>query len=973
MIPLTLEMEAFLAFHKYIRLDFSLIRDDKIFLITGKTGSGKTSIFDAICFALYGEASGSQRDNSQLKSQFADELTECYVKFSFENKGKRYEIKRTPAQMKQRRNGNCSLQNATALLTLEDGTIISKIGEVNKQIEEILGLNAEQFRKIIMLPQGEFRRFLHDSSVGKQEILRKIFGTSLLEQFTEQLKLKDMELQQKISNINLQQKTSLYNIATGGDKLLEQELNKEFPDILLIYQLIKKYTRTLSEKAKQYHGIIQKLSSEIHTTDLQVLKQQNQKFDNWERLKQEYENLMKQSEQINQKKQLTQKLGYIKELQAIYRTLQSLIQKEKQAKEEQHTLSCEFREVLRVFSKLNVGYEDQLKINEKIQEMVQQIADKKQQLNWFAQLEQLNAQQDHIQKQYQILKSYEALFILRGKLEEYQSVKKRLQGAIDCANGLQELSVLLQKNYGIYMENNQYFMENQAYFIAKELKTGVACPVCGSIEHPSPAKNKSKKNVTKEILDKSAEVYEKTRKDYENKKSDLKAEITPLLAIIGKMVTPETHPVDEILSLLKQREDTYIQKEQEVQQQIDQITLPVNTKYDVFVKEDFTNRFYSWERRQEENSEKIKEIADIISKQQLNKEQIQQEIQSLRKYISENTKKFRKLSKQINEVRTQRDHLAEALSQNQKLTIQYQLDISEYEGNYRQLLKERNLSEEEFFSLQEQFSNWESYRQEIIEFDTQRITKEQKLQNYAEELKGKEKLNIEQIQARLHRIEIQKTECEKSYELMMRQVNNNEKVLEQLDQIRQETEKYAKQYQAINQLYTVASGKQGDKVSFERYILGVYFDQVIDQANQRLDIMSDSRYFLKRRKDKEKGNTSSGLDLEIFDSYSGKYRHVNTLSGGESFKTALCLALGLADVITQKSGGVEINTIFIDEGFGSLDRDALDTAVECLYTLKNHGRYVGIISHVSQLQEQIPVKLLVNQGKDGSTAGFLSN
>lgn len=968
MIPIRLELEAFLPFKEKQTLDFTLIQQNRMFLVTGNTGAGKTSIFDAICFALFGQASGSQRAADNIKSQFAADDVTAYVSFTFENKGSTYQILRTPLQLRRKRTGNLSQEKASAILTLEDGRVISGIRQVDAKIEEIIGLNAEQFKKIVMLPQGEFLKFLNDNSTRKQEILQKIFGTQLFEAFTEQLKQKNVALSGRVDGLKNKRDTQLSALETCGDEALMQQLAKEFRDYPLILKLTENLNTKLEESAVQAKRQVDKVTKQKYSINLESAKHTNQRLTLLKQLKVEMEALKNREDEIHAKKEQVKKLYQIQECKNIYENCQQVSWQISQTKEQ----LCIDRKCLEQraekFLSLQNSFEDQLKINRELPKIAQKITVKE---NNFTVISNLKQEKHKLQlNRIELERCQQA--------QEYRKLQQKAESAYQNLKQLESLLVLLQqtqqqgesylKNSDKYQAAFQKFIKNQAALLSAQLAENKPCPVCGSLSHPHPTKQHPEATCTQQELDNLKIASEVSEASFRKLQSRLSEQFL-LLHQSGFDTLSQEEPYLSTLEQLTQRITLQKQELLQIKKQWSSCS-PLCGDASSMTEEALLARISHLQAGQELILQQIQHFETEITQKGLDEQSLHAEIAALKQKIVREQQAFDRISREKEEASSEYDTIRETVRQKSGLVEQYQQRYTELESSFQALLLENNIDLSEFHTLSGQFALLDELQSQITAYDRSVIVTEQKIAALSTELEGKEFCDIEKLEEQDRLLASQLAELNKQYQSAANALYTNHKVLSGLQKDQDSLASLSGQYDEINRLYQMASGKNSGKISFERYVLGVYFDQVVKHANLRLVQMTNSRYQLRRREEKGKGNVSSGLDLEIFDAYSGKYRSVHTLSGGESFKTALCLALGLADVITQTSGGVEINTIFIDEGFGTLDHEALECAVDCLYDMKDKGRMIGIISHVSELKEMIPAKLCVIQTKNGSHAQF---
>ncbi len=958
MIPIRLELNAFLPFAEPVSLDFSQLGQEKMFLITGKTGSGKTALFDAICFALFGEASGSLRDNGSLKCQFADDKTESWVSFTFQSQGKTYQIRRTPQQMKLRRTGNLTEQGATAQLTLEDGSVYTRLSEVNRKIEEILGLNADQFKKIVMLPQGEFRRFLTDSSLQKQEILRKIFGTAFFDRFTEQIKLRHQKLLRQAEEISLLRKSAchdlLQSLSSEDPAELSEELKKDFSDETVVTSLTQQLLFSLQQEKTSLQQQVEAVRREMGTIDLSKAKEFNQGYEAYQTLLSRFQQLSAERSQWEQQKAYCRTLEALEIVRLLYEASSAASLKVNDTRQELDKTLTELLSTEESHSALLAQKEALQQEYDRLPQTLSEIEQLHQKLSLYDEweLEQQKQKDLSFKINWMELKAEESsLDKACVSLKNWEELQKKAEKAHQKAS----------EAFAVWQQRAHLFAENQAAFLAEHLQEGVPCPVCGSLSHPSPAAFSSE-TVSKEEVNSAAEQYEREKSEAERLNLLKQEAVIALRSSLSGLPNPPelNEETTEQGGLLRQELN---RRRKDVSSRLE--TLP--SYPEIETKPEALNAL-----RQELNGVEyqIIRLSRQLEEESLSRKELEQEILTRRENSQQLQKDYTEKAKALEQLQAKKEQLSALSAACQKQAQEASQEQHAAEAKYQEALQKNNLTEKAFLALLPEVAYLPKRQEELRQKEEEWIRLNQQIELQKEQYEDASPFDLSEMEQALHSLEEKLAQKNQAYEGLLARQNSISSVFEKLQRTFPEYRRLSQKYSELNELYEVASGKNQSRVSFERYLLGVYFDSVIQSTNLRLDVMTSSRYFLRRKEEREKGNASSGLDLEIFDAYSGKYRSVSTLSGGESFKAALCLALGLADVMTQISGGVEINTVFIDEGFGTLDDSALDNAIDCLMKLRDNGRYIGIISHVSELREKIPAKLLVTQGKNGSSARF---
>lgn len=896
MKPINIEMSAFGPYKEKIEIDFTKLGERGIFLITGDTGAGKTTIFDAMVFALFGEVSGSNRQVSSIRSDFSEAGTKTYVILKFSHKGKVYTIHRTPAYERPKKNGEGLTKNiADAWIEYEDKTITG-IGDVNEKVEEILGINAKQFKQISMLAQGEFLKILFAESKDRTEIFRRIFDTDIYSNITFKLRNKRKESEEQLSSLKTAFITNSKNIRwTKNIDFVNIESEKELNQID-VKDILKRLDVDIKLKLEQEKEIKERLENaekeyKIIEDKYKKLEEENKKIDKLELLNKNLNELKTQEKVIKSDKKLLEINQKIKEK---IKPTEELLNKNREELEKINKLEEQENEKNK-----------ELKINEElIIEKEEKIKKLKIKLDEYKkikkEIEKINQEKDKINNILNILTEKDSL------TKEYNKVNK-------------EFKEISQK----YNEEEDKFFREQAGIIAEKLEENKPCPVCGSTSHPNIA-HKSNIVLSKEDLDKLSE--EKELKSAKNEK--LKNKITEIKTKIDTLEK----------NLLKEKEFN-----------INEYSKNINQEYN---------------RNKKLNDKSIKIIEEIyfeITNKEINLEkfifdEFKEEFDKKRKEQLEELTKSNTLINQYNKNIKEKSQEIEIL--NKKYIEAYsKLGYKSYEDYISDVI-----SDNEIIKKQEKI---DEYNKNIIEIKT-------KIEETSSSLKYKEKVDI--------------TECKKELEekaLLLNNVKNeqidfkgnldNNKIIQKL--LKKNSKELLKQIELFmnyDELYKTASGTlpRKRKIEFEQYVQATYFDMIIKEANKRLVKMTDNRYVLIRKETSEKSKEKTGLDLEVIDNYSGKKRDVKSLSGGEAFKAALALSLGVSDVIQSYSGGVVVDTLFIDEGFGSLDTESREQAINTLNLLTDNDKIIGIISHVTELKERIDKKIIIEKSSEGSKVKF---
>lgn len=844
-------MQAFGPFKDKVVIDFEKDKIDKgLLLITGDTGAGKTTIFDAICYALYGKTSGDIREANSLRSDWASNDTDTYVDLEFYYKNKLYEIKRSPEYTRKKKNGIGETKQVATSEANINGKIITKLTDVNKEIESLIGLDYKQFRQVAMLSQGEFSKFLLAPSLEKTTIFRKIFNTEFYDLLQNKLKSNMLSKKDEIEKIkdkieterkNLESIINIYGLSNDETiNILTKEIQNKSDEVILAK---KERDKVNDEKTK--------LSTEISN-----INKMNKNILIYEDVNHKLDELIKNNSDINKEKE---KYNYNVNI-ATYIT--NILDK------------------LTSSNKLSSDKKEKYNQNKKDLESKQKEYNEKE--NYFQKIENYVEHADKLNTEINYLinknKDYDNYI---SKVSELELVKKEYKSLVN----------EYQKQESLYENMRMKYYLNISVEIAETLKDGEECPVCGSKEHPRLA-TEVECNYTKEDI----EECEKNLKKIDNSRKLKEASI----------------------------------------EQINKIIKEFNFKENINIVEEKNknNELLNQKRKEKEKLDiEFREISSI-------KQKLSSMIKSLESNINIFKDDIESLEKDIKEYNVKLDNL-----------------YSENNTNYEDY-QNNKLDKYELNSLKSKIDNYDSCKKEY----------ESTIKLLEPEVSGKKVIDVKEKENQLNElIELYSkndnlyTSLNATLEKLKSSTSNIKNYLKDNKQVQDE-------YNVIKLLSDTANGTLTGKqrITFENYVQSYFMQSVLVEANKRLIKMTDSRYELKRKETETKLNVKTGLDFSIFDSYTGKERDVASLSGGEKFKASLALALGLSDTISNTHGGIRIDSLFIDEGFGSLDTESLNQALNILTDLSSNDKLIGVISHVTELISRIDNKIIVNKTSTGS-------
>ena len=926
MRPIKLVLSAFGPYASKIELDLSKLGENGVYLITGDTGAGKTTIFDAITFALFGKPSGDIRDVKTLRSEYAKEEIETYVELDFVYHDEEYHIYRRPeyTYTHVKKNGEVKQRSKAtdAYLILPNGERIVKPTEVTKQVEQLLGMKRDQFRQIAMIAQGSFLEILNADTKERGKLFEKVFMTSKYSVLMDRL--------------NQMAKES-YLVLNDAKLRLQQIIS----DVRVPEILQEQYAQTLETFAMDDIQPVYDLLDEIIASS-----------------KESTEKLQKQKAQIqNQlqksRKEETEKTKQLQDLLSLEKLL-----KEKPVKEEKANLYAErvkndgekYHIQIDALKKEQVQIEHELpeyesltKFSTKLAEIRKQISiiskDLETKINFKKQLDEdiaLKQKEAHtltdselslnkvILKEEEIEKKISAFHHASMIQSNYQNAVNALKEKTQLLQESTDRKVILQKQYD---DAQISYFANQAGLLALRLTKGEPCPVCGSLEHPRPASH-SNKLVTEEEINQYKKKVDQAEKEYQITSkacADASLKMNALqneLELVLKSVTEETVSFEDVQLFIDEHTVQLKKEEKEISTRIKQL-------------QQQSKRYQELQKMIPQLQQKLTAISEEVSQNQIAQTKLSVEYEQLQKQVQEITAKLKYTSE------------TEAKNRMSMITKQ----ILEYQQQINRLESESKLAMDELVYVSAQIDM----------------------------LKGKVSSSIDEILNQQKQLKILQTEIENlqvQQEEILKCIHNTEMyesdAQDTKKKIVSESDAYQiklSRYSSLKELADVAMGNgrsSKEKITLQEYVQIAYLDRMIHKANERYLSMSNQQYQLVRSAGTKDKRSHEALDLDVIDFSNGSTRPVSSLSGGESFIASLALALGMSDEIQSQAGGIQIDTMFIDEGFGTLDQDSLNNAIQTLMNLSGENRLVGIISHVKELKERIYKGIIVTKDLHGS-------
>lgn len=1016
MRPVELRIKAFGPFADEQTVDFSALCGRTLFLIHGPTGSGKTSILDAICYALYGQTSVSDRQSGFLRSHHADVTVQTEVSLTFNLGTMTYRVERIPEQTRPKSRGDgFTKQTAAAILFRkkelpgeESWEILAdRWNRVTEQIEDILGFKCDQFRQVVMLPQGEFRKLLNASSQEKQAILAVLFKTDKYKYIEDALKEKSRQVKQQYDQISGQITMHLENCSCKSredlsaliDNLTKDQASAENKRITL-QNLEEQLMCDLAEKQQILSHFEELNSAEKELARLQMQQESIQQCrnelenaqkalqivpieNNLVKIRLDYQNCVKQFDHHQSELEKLRRTYY--SLQKEHEEIPGL---EKQRDELNVKLDTISKLIPRI-SRLNELRGKFRQTEQKVNESRQLVTNEKQRLESIktalvklhetelmlreqaAALELLKIQQREISNRRSTLQKIDNL--CKGIEKLQQDVESRKSAFDQHCCRLEKKRETLEQ-----MEELQY--QYRAAFLALTLQNNIPCPVCGSTDHPSPARSGQKLPDEKQITQLKQEIKKDELKREQDRDETGKKE--------QEMIRLQNE--HSLLTASSAQDEQSIEK---VDKKLQEITSGLQLAEQAAVKlKKSTEDIERGEKALIESEKKVQDLTDALTVNLTSLSSAQTELKNLEneippEFIETNqvtarqqliTKKISTISGTIDTMRRDLEKVLKDIAtlEGTLASGKERMAVLEIEQNdcFRRLNDELLTSKfesETHYSRSKRSASEIASLQEKIESFNRGFHSAMDRKNRAQSLCSDcEKPDIEELQMRLKDTKAQITETVSAISSINNQLAQLGKTNTELTKLLENASHYEKEYGMAASLSEVSAGNNSMRITFERFVLASLLDEVLSAGTHRLTIMSQNRYSLHRAKTHLDQRTSGGLDLMVFDSYTGISRPTSSLSGGESFLAALSLALGLADVVQSHSGGIVLDTLFIDEGFGSLDAEALDCAFQALTDIGHGGRLIGIISHVGELRERIDTRLELTHGKNGSAVSF---
>ncbi|ARF13324.1 AAA family ATPase [Sporosarcina ureae] len=1015
MKPITLTMTAFGPYKDQETVDFRDLQDHRLFVISGKTGAGKTTIFDGICFALYGQASGEDRtDVKALRSQFADDDIQTTVELTFDIHKRRYRVVR---QIPYRKKGNksdtlgrCELfeEKDEQFIPAVDRQIVT---EVNDKIEQLLGFTHAQFSQIMMLPQGEFRKFLTSDTANKEAIMRKIFKTEPYQKIVERLKVKKEEANAEYLREKQLSEAILHQIPAklpARASLLFTELQSEYPNYhQLVSGLQQEHAHHVTQ-SKEAHKEYTRLYT-IHNKKQQALhdaRSINEQFTKLLQRQKELDSMLAKQQEMKSLEQKLQQAERAARLEDLEQQVKSNVT-EWQKKERSHSEAVKLlAETEKNLVSAKASYEQELAKESERNEVKEQLLTLNNLLPTVSGLatqrqvvESLKftvdqAENSLLVNQQASKQQKESITVLKSEIKELETSLEKYEELLDqlaqskaiakqVASYKQQLSQQqeveahyetakqqVEHSAEVYQALENRWISNQAVVLAASLHVGESCPVCGSIDHPSKAEGSETEHVSKRQIDTAKLELMNKEQTFHTKQAELQqvmqrieqseAELHDQRVDLSRDYHKEQAELTDNVAELRSKREVLKQKKDE-QNQAEK------------AMEDLAEKINKLEQQRNESKGELETKLALYNHVLTTVPENLQELSALKQQITSKETASQKLEHDWKSVQQK---LQDAKNEKVKWESREMLE----KQSLTDMKEKLDLSEASFAKrmIEEGFTSKENYMQVKLPTSTRQAI-EQQLQVYAQTLhtlkssveelersvEGKQPTDIEIMEQQVEALKTQYEEAFAHYNQSKAWEQAAQDLHNELETSKSREAELEKTYGKITNLYDIVRGQNHLKISFERYIQIEYLERIIHAANIRLRDLSNGQYELVRSDRQETRGKQSGLGIDVHDAYTGQTRDVKTLSGGEKFNASLCLALGMADVIQSFQGAVRMETMFIDEGFGALDEEAIQKAIDTLIALQQSGRMIGIISHIEEMKEAIPATLQVTKLKEG--------
>lgn len=1077
MKPIKLVLSAFGPYAGQTTVDFTRYEEKGLFLITGPTGSGKTTIFDGISYALFGRASGEYRGTGHLRSDYAGDKVKTFVEFTFEHQGHTYVVRREPEQERPKQRGEGTIVTPESVQLSQDGGVpIEKVRTVNERISNLLNISYSQFKQIAMIAQSEFYSLLNASTDDRTVILRSIFSTDgynqigiVLKKYSDESRSLSEEAKRSIiqyfSDVRIDEECEDESYADSRSEYLKWKTETvsggEIRDIDALMEAVRGLTVSEKAVADRFgeQAALKDREAETASRKLATAVENNKRIDDREKAEKEYDALLALEPEMRLKRENYERrrtatheirpsydryTAQVKRTAAAAAAVTGSTSRLEAARAEAEKCAALAEEVRKEepqaaekeaeASRIAHDREDYLRLSElktgiekrKVQQEQNQSGLKSEE-NRIRQLDEEIRKNEELQKELTDVPV--KLTEEENRIRRIQDLQKRIHPLVTGrAKEYRKLAAELEELQAAYKDASDSYDRareeseraekayefNLAGILAKDLEEGKPCPVCGSIHHPDKAvlpehsvtedevnkvkeKAETARNAKEEALAGAREKNAAASSEGERLKADLiavleeqrpadpesgsGAEIPPEKSGSGYLSESlEGRTVQELIRMAEEKERSIaadLTHEQEIVTALQKDRDRLRQAADALEKAKESRQ--AAEERRSSLSTALQEITGELSRQQ-------GQLESLQKLSFENWEKAREQMNLLTAAAKDIRNRISAADQQKTASEQAMAGFEAEKKSHEEALEKEKTTEAEYRAslekilvqygytddkgVQEYFAgeaelNRES--DELQQFDRQKEVAKAGVEKAAEDAKGRERADTDALNAEYTRLREEAQKLHSQQNDAAGRIRSNETVIRNIEGRKSDFETARKRYNTARTLYRLVSGQTSSgKITFEQYVQAAKFDGIIRAANRRLSQMSGGQYELFRQSGSIGKRTNTFLDLEVLDHYTGKRRPVNTLSGGESFDASLSLALGLSDTISSNLGGIQIDALFVDEGFGTLDRDSIARVLETLRNLSGSHKLVGVISHREELSEAIPQKIIVEKGPEGS-------
>lgn len=915
MRPIQLTMSAFGPYAGKTELDLAILGTKGLYLITGDTGAGKTTIFDAITYALFGEASGNNRDAGMFRSKYASPETPTFVELTFDYAGKEYRVRRNPEYERPRTRGaGTTTEKANAELYYPDGRIVTKLKEVNKAVVDLMGIDRHQFTQIAMIAQGDFLKLLLASTEERKKIFQKLFHTQNYALLQDKLKSESGKLGKEVEKATESIRQYISGITCDEDDILALEVEKAKNDRLSFTEVPELLKKLLEKDA----ALIEHLQEESNARETGILERTAV--------------IAKAEEQKKTEDSLRESEAKLAIALSKFSALKQALEDEEKKRPEIEKLNDRISALKAQLPEYEESEQKKALYAETLHELSQNAsltAEKKEVV------ESLKIKITQLEEEHHSLKQAGEEIILldtqKNALEKTFESISEIETQLDAIRIMENELLLKQSDYQSkqqaaqkkrkdYAHYNSLYLDEQAGILAELLEEGEPCPVCGSCTHPDIAV-RSQQAPTKAVLDKLKKASEKA--------DDLAAKASEAAYAVKIQITEKK---DGVLQNVRK----------------------------IFIIDDYNAIPTAILRKKSECETQRKTLLEAIANAKVKAE---------RKLVLETA--IPDINKKIEIVKqtiTELEKTAVSL-ETQKTALETRLEAL----NTKLFFASQKEAEDEIIGLNAQKRDIETSIKEATDAyqngDKEISGLRAAIAEARKALQDRIDCDIDREKAQLAALKESKNKLLENMQTIHTRYTANKAILKQIKNKSEEASEIEKEWIRMRALSNTANGNISgkEKIMLETYVQMHYFDRIIHRANTRLMVMSGGQYELKRRREAVNNKSQTGLELDVIDHYNGSERSVKTLSGGESFKASLSLALGLSDEIQSSAGGIRLDTMFVDEGFGSLDEESLQQAIRALSGLTEGNRLVGIISHVSELKDRIDKQIVVKKEKTGGS------